>query len=182
MRGVTPLAGAARARRAIEPPPTPARPAGARATARASEDALAEAELANLIENASALVIEEVGESVTALAPGIDRRVLKRLRAGQFSVDGELDLHGRSREQAAGDLTRFFLRSREDGKRCVLVIHGRGLGSGPEGAVLRGLVRETLAEGSLRRHVLAFASAPPSLGGDGALLVLLRRRPTGMAR
>ena len=177
MRGVTPLSDAARAARrphdpGSRPPAPPPRP-------RLSEDALAEAELADLIESGSALMVEEVGESVTAVAPGIDRRVLKRLRGGQFPVEAELDLHGRSREQARDDLARFFARVRAEGKRCVLVIHGRGLGSGPEGAVLRALVRETLAEGSLRRQVLAFVSAPPSLGGDGALLVLLRRRPTG---
>ena len=116
---------------------------------------------------------------MAAVASGIDRRVLKRLRAGQFPVEAELDLHGRSRERAREDLLRFVARVRDEGKRCVLVIHGRGLGSGPEGAVLPAMVRETLAEGPLRRHVLAFTSAPPAMGGDGALLVLLRRRPAG---
>jgi DNA-nicking Smr family endonuclease len=186
MRGVTPLRGDGRTRRTLEPArevgPKPAPPSSAsRAAARATDDALAEAELADLIDagGGGALAMEEVGESVTALAPGVDRRVLKRLRAGQFPVDAELDLHGRSREQAAADLVRFFARAREEARRCLLVIHGRGLGSGPEGAVLRGLVRETLAQGGLGRQVLAFATAPPALGGEGALLVLLRRRPPG---
>jgi DNA-nicking Smr family endonuclease len=177
MRGVTPLSNDARAtRRPHDPgakaPPRPAAP-------RVSEDALAEAELADLIESGNALAVEEVGESVAAVASGIDRRVLKRLRAGQFPVDAELDLHGRLRERAREDLLRFVARARDEGKRCVLVIHGRGLGSGPEGAVLPAMVRETLAEGPLRRHVLAFTSAPPAMGGDGALIVLLRRRPAG---
>jgi DNA-nicking Smr family endonuclease len=175
MRGVTPLSDTDRtARRPHEPgAPRPPRPAAP----RVSEDALAEAELADLIESGSALAVEEVGESVAAVAAGIDRRVLKRLRGGQFPVEGELDLHGRSRERARDDLARFISRARDEGKRCVLVIHGRGLGSGPEGAVLPALVRDTLAEGPLRRFVLAFVSAPPSQGGDGAVLVLLRRRP-----
>ena len=179
MRGVTPLAGAGRARRANRATAGGGPPAAQRLAARATEDALAEAELADLIDSAGALRVEQVGESVAATAPGMDRRMIKRLRAGQFAVEGELDLHGRTREQAADDLTRFFARARDDGKRCLLVIHGRGLGSGPEGAVLPALVRHTLAEGPLRRLVLAFTSAPPSLGGDGALLVLLRRRRRG---
>jgi DNA-nicking Smr family endonuclease len=35
--------------------------------------------------------------------------------------------------------------------------------------------RDWLTQGPLRRHVLAFTSAPPTLGGTGAMLVLLRR-------
>jgi DNA-nicking Smr family endonuclease len=177
MRGVRPLSDAQRSRRPVEPGPPSAQPAGRSAAARMSDDALAEAELADLIDSKDALVVEEVGGSVTAVASGIDRRVLKRLRGGQFPVEGEIDLHGRAREQAAADLTRFVHGARDGGKRCVLVIHGRGLGSGPEGAVLPGMVRRVLAEGPLRRQVLAFTTAPPALGGEGAILVLLRRRP-----
>jgi DNA-nicking Smr family endonuclease len=177
MAGVKPLSDRARRQRAVEPAKEAAAPMRAAAkAARASEDALAEAELADLIETAAALQTEEVGESIGALARGIDRRVLKRLRAGQFPVEAELDLHGRTRAEAEAELTRFVTGARREGKRCVLVIHGRGLGSGPEGAVLRSAVRQGLAEGPLRRHLLAFTSAPPAQGGDGALLLLLRRK------
>ena len=181
MAGVKPLADRERRQRAIEPVKEAAgsvrAPAkGAPAPARASEDALADAELADLIESGDALQTEEVGESITALARGIDRRVLKRLRAGHFPVEGELDLHGRTRAEAEAVLIRFVGGGRREGKRCLLVIHGRGLGSGPDGAVLRAAVREALAGGPLRRHLLAFASAPPAQGGDGALLLLLRRK------
>jgi DNA-nicking Smr family endonuclease len=175
MAGVKPLDDRQRRQRGVDPA-APAAPPPRPAAARASEDALAEAELADLIENPGTLLTEEVGESVSALARGIDRRVLKRLRAGQFPVEEELDLHGRTREQAQAELVRFVAGARAAGRRCVLVIHGRGLGSGADGAVLRGTVREALAEGPLRRHLLAFASAPPALGGEGALLVLLRRK------
>jgi DNA-nicking Smr family endonuclease len=177
MAGVKPLADRARRQRAIEPAKDTAVPARPKPkVARASEDALADAELADLIESGEALQTEEVGESVAAVARGIDRRVLKRLRAGQFPVEAELDLHGRTRAEAETELSRFVVRARGEGRRCVLVIHGRGLGSGPEGAVLRSTVREALAQGPLRRHLLAFTSAPPAHGGDGALLLLLRRK------
>jgi DNA-nicking Smr family endonuclease len=35
--------------------------------------------------------------------------------------------------------------------------------------------RDWLVQGPLRRHILAFTSAPSSLGGTGAVLILLRR-------
>jgi DNA-nicking Smr family endonuclease len=62
------------------------------------------------------------------------------------------------------------------GRRCVLLIHGRGLHSGPGGPALRPALVEFLSRRPLAKHVLAFTSAPPRHGGPGALLVLLRRR------
>jgi DNA-nicking Smr family endonuclease len=53
-------------------------------------------------------------------------------------------------------------------------VTGRGLRSGPAGPVLRGEVLERLTTEPVCRGVLAIQSAPPSLGGPGALLVLLR--------
>jgi DNA-nicking Smr family endonuclease len=177
MRGVTPLGGPNRQRVAIDPGSGPDPPATPRSAPSAVfEDALVEAELADLIENANALRVEEVGESSSGLAPGVDRRLLKRLRSGQFAVDEQLDLHTLTRPEAQAALTRLVDRMRAAGKRCLLVIHGRGHGSGPDGAVLKGAVRHLLARSPLSRVVLAFTSAPPSLGGDGALLVLLRRK------
>jgi DNA-nicking Smr family endonuclease len=62
------------------------------------------------------------------------------------------------------------------GRRCVLLIHGRGLHSGPSGPALRSALVEYLCHQPLSKHVLAFTSAPPRHGGAGALIVLLRRR------
>jgi DNA-nicking Smr family endonuclease len=56
----------------------------------------------------------------------------------------------------------------------VLAIHGRGLHSEAR-AVLRRALPEWLQAAPLADLVLAFASAPPALGGPGATLVLLRR-------
>jgi DNA-nicking Smr family endonuclease len=172
MSGVKPLSQAERRQRsavAVSPPPAP-RPSRA-----ASDDALARADLADLVQKHDRFVLDEVGEAVSGLAPGIDRKLLQRLRAGDYPVEGELDLHQRSRAEAGMELERFLARARAEGRRCVLVIHGRGLNSGPEGPVLLGATRDWLTQGPLRRHVLAFASAPPSLGGVGAMLILLRR-------
>ncbi len=173
MRGVKPLSEVERRKRstAIADPPA-AIPRRSRA---AADDALARADLADLVQKRDRFVIEEVGEAVAGLGPGIDRKLLQRLRAGDYPIDAELDLHGRTRVQASTDVERFVARARADGRRCVLVVHGRGNRSGPDGPVLGAALREWLSEGAMRRHVLAFTSAPPDRGGTGAMLILLRR-------
>lgn len=172
MSGVKPLSAAERRQRAaVAASPVPA-PRKSRA---ASDEALARADLADLVQKHDRFVLDEVGETVSGLAPGIDRKLLQRLRAGDYPIEAELDLHQRSRAQAGVELERFLARARSEGRRCVLVIHGRGLNSGPEGPVLVAATRDWLTQGPLRRHVLAFSSAPPAQGGAGAMLVLLRR-------
>src|SRR3954469_4618224 len=168
MSGVKPLSPVQRQRAAVVGPPP-------RRSRAASDEALARADLADLVQAHDRFTVEEVGETVAGLAPGIDRKLLHRLRAGDYPVEAELDLHRRSRVEAGIELERFLARARADGRRCVLVIHGRGHNSGPEGPVLLAATRDWLTQAPLRRHVLAFASAPPSLGGAGAMLVLLRR-------
>jgi DNA-nicking Smr family endonuclease len=81
-----------------------------------------------------------------------------------------------SADAAAHQAERFIEQSVAKGRRCVLLIHGRGLHSGPSGPALRPALVEFLRQRPLAKHVLAFTSAPPRHGGAGALLVLLRRR------
>ncbi|HVR62729.1 MAG TPA: Smr/MutS family protein, partial [Polyangia bacterium] len=168
MRGVTPLAAAERARRASPLGASPAAPtrASLRATAR-REEALAEAALVELVAQPGRLTVEEQGEAVAAFADGVDRRLLRRLRAGDHPVDAEIDLHGHDRASAAAALARAFKNARAAGQRCLLVIHGRGLNSGEEGPVLKAMAIQELSGGALSRQVLAFVSAPPSAGGAG---------------
>ena len=115
------------------------------------------------------------GEHWTLLDEGVDRRILRKLRAEDIPVEGRIDLHGLTRAKAAIALGRFIAASRAAGHRCLLIIHGRGLHSGGEGAALRDLVRNELSTSTHAGNVLACAMAPPSQGGSGATLVYLRR-------
>lgn len=174
MRGVVPLSASDRTRRAATAPASAPSRVATRAHAR-REDALAEADLADLVAGPGRLTVEEAGEIISGRAAGIDRRLLKRLRDGEYAVDGEIDLHGQTREQAIAALDRTLRRAATDGRRAVLVIHGRGLNSGADGPVLKDAVKRALSEGPLTRLVLAFTSAPAERGGPGATLVLLRK-------
>jgi len=61
------------------------------------------------------------------------------------------------------------------GKRCLLVIPGRGANSPGGVAVLKEELKAWLTRDPLKRVVLAFATALPRHGGAGALYVLLRK-------
>lgn len=114
----------------------------------------------------------ETGEEMFHARPGIQRRVLRRLRRGQYSVGAELDLHSMNAEAARASLNAFLADARHNMVTCVKVIHGKGLRSKGEGPVLKRLVNHWL-----RRHpgVVAFASARANDGGTGAVYVLLKR-------
>ena len=125
-----------------------------------------------------AFTVELVGETWSARANGIDRKLVRKLGAGQLGVEARIDLHGRSRDETMRALERFVAQALAAGQRAVLVIHGRGLHSSGEGPTLRDVVREALTGNLLGAHVLACSSAPPGLGGSGATLVWLRRAPS----
>jgi DNA-nicking Smr family endonuclease len=107
---------------------------------------------------------------------GYDRANAERLKRGKHPVEARLDLHGLTQAEAHRALAGFLRGARATGKRCVLVVTGRGsTGSG----VLRNAVPRWLDEPEFRPHVLAIATAQPRDGGAGALYVMLRRTRTG---
>jgi DNA-nicking Smr family endonuclease len=155
MRDVIPLPG----RRAPAPPPLSANdppPAADRPTAAESRSVQAE-------------------PPPSAPFAGIDRANAERLKRGLRPIEARLDLHGRTQAEAHRELIDFVEASYRGGRRCVLVVTGRGLG--PDGpGVLKSAVPRWLAEIGLRRRILAVAAAQPRHGGAGALYLLLRRQ------
>lgn len=109
-------------------------------------------------------------------APGVDKRNAQRLRRGQMPIEARLDLHGHTQEQAHRALNAFLVGSQAAGRRCVLVITGKGLRPGTESTgVLKAAVPRWLNQSPLRQKVLSFSYAQPRDGGEGALYILLRR-------
>ncbi len=110
-------------------------------------------------------------------APGVDKRTLQRLIKGQMPIEGRLDLHGHTQEPAHRALDAFIQGAYSAGRRCVLIITGKGLrlDTGEIG-VLRQSVPKWLNSPKLRSMVLAIRHATPKDGGEGALYVLLRRK------
>ncbi|HEU4385923.1 MAG TPA: Smr/MutS family protein [Anaeromyxobacteraceae bacterium] len=119
--------------------------------------------------------IADTDEYVEGHVSGLDPALVHKLRRGEYSVQGHVDLHGLTREEARREVDRFLKESRRRGRRCVLLVHGRGLHSEKQVPVLKEALRGWLATARFGRHVLAFATARPQDGGAGALYVLLRR-------
>ncbi|MEO8674921.1 MAG: Smr/MutS family protein, partial [Casimicrobiaceae bacterium] len=111
----------------------------------------------------------EAGQTFVRRGIGID--VLTKLRRGQWSVQGDLDLHGHTTDEAHDALADFLDDARAHGYRCVRVVHGKGLTSPNKEPVLKGKVRRWLSHWD---DVLAYCEAPQHAGGGGAVLVLLR--------
>ncbi len=142
---------------------------------RQSEDAEAYAQLSDLVDGTGNFDISDTDEYIEGIASGLDRRLLSRLRRGDFSVQAHVDLHGLTRDEARIRVESFLHESRLRSRRCVLIVHGRGLNSKDQIPVLKESVRIWLTRGRISRSVLAFASARPTDGGAGAVYVLLRR-------
>jgi DNA-nicking Smr family endonuclease len=107
---------------------------------------------------------------------GFSRKLMKKLKKGQFPVQDYIDLHGLTKQEAEKRVNHFLLQSCRLGLRCVLIVHGRGLNSPDSFPVLKESLPVWLNRKSIRRIVLAFATAMPYDGGTGAVYVLLRRR------
>ncbi len=110
-------------------------------------------------------------DSISFIAPGLQKNVLKKLRKGIFGLSATLDLHGLNSQQANTELTRFLHFSVEDGYRCVHIIHGKGYRSENNQPVLKNEINVCLRQ---HKDVQAFCSASPQHGGTGAVFVLLK--------
>jgi DNA-nicking Smr family endonuclease len=99
--------------------------------------------------------------------------VLARLRRGQWSIQGEIDLHGLRRDDAREEVAHFILQAHQQGRRCLRVVHGKGHGSPGRQPILKAKVQRWLAQ---RQEVIAFTQASGHEGGAGALIVLLGSR------
>ena len=88
---------------------------------------------------------QEHEQGQTFLRKGLGNDVLSKLRRGHWSLQGDLDLHGMTSDQAHDSLADFLLDARARGARCVRVIHGKGLTSPHKEPVLKGKVRRWLA-------------------------------------
>jgi DNA-nicking Smr family endonuclease len=112
-------------------------------------------------------------ELVAGRAAGVDRRRMERLTGGKLKIDAVVDLHGMTQAAAHHRIERVIADSIAGGRRCLLVVTGKG---GQGGGILRRRLADWLNLPASRPHVLAFAEARPEHGGGGAFYVLLRRR------
>ncbi len=112
----------------------------------------------------------DVDDAMSFRRPGIGTDVTRKLRAGEWSIQRQVDLHGLRSDEAREALGAFIRTSHRQGVRCVRVVHGKGLGSPGKQPVLKTKAQRWLIQ---KNEVLAFVQAKPAEGGAGALVVLL---------
>jgi len=143
---------------------------------RTDDDVQILAKLDLLIEKGVGYVVADTPEYIEGTGYLVSREVTQRLHRGAFAIQAHIDLHGLNAVGAKQVFDAFIRQSIRDGKRAVLIVHGRGRSS-PKEPVLKGLVMEWLTKGPWRKWVMAFSSARHCDGGPGATYVLLRQHP-----
>ena len=113
----------------------------------------------------------EGGDAAAWARQGVQAGVLRDLRRGRWTLQADLDLHGYTRDEARAAVNLFVHECVAHEKRCVRIVHGKGLGSPGREPVLKKLVLGWLAQ---KKEVLAFCQARNADGGAGAVVVLLQ--------
>ena len=161
--GVTPLAPTGR----VEPSQAAPRPLPLQRWA--DEDAVLRESLSD---DYGAEWLLETDESLSFRRQGLGADVVRKLRRGHWSIAAQLDLHGLRVDEAREAVAGFLRDCVRSERRCVRIIHGKGLGSVNRTPVLKEKVRRWLTQ---KEEVLAFVEARPNDGGAGVVLALLQR-------
>jgi DNA-nicking Smr family endonuclease len=101
---------------------------------------------------------------------GLQHKILRNLRTGQYNTEAVLDLHGMTVDEAKSSLSQFLAACKREKIRHVLMIHGKGRSNSKP--ILKNKLNHWLRQPN---DVLAFCSAMTKDGSSGALYVLLRR-------
>ncbi|MBX7195560.1 MAG: Smr/MutS family protein [Sandaracinaceae bacterium] len=154
----------------------PVKTTAAPTISREAVDAPARKKLGELVGGAHQfdVAVEDDG-FVEGLRRDAPIEALGALRREQPRIDATLDLHGLREAVVEDRLARWLREQHRKGVRRVLVVHGKGLHSDDGVAVLREAVIRVLEASIATPLVLAFSSAPPSMGGTGAMLVELTK-------
>jgi len=120
--------------------------------------------------------LEYTDEFVQGYVQGLNPVVFSKLKAGAYSPEAHVDLHGLNMEQAYVALASFVKHAYQSGKRHLIVVTGRGKNSPGGTPVLRERVQSWFTRDPFKRVVLGFCSAKPGDGGVGALYLLLRKQ------
>jgi DNA-nicking Smr family endonuclease len=101
---------------------------------------------------------------------GAQDKILRNLRGGHYNIEAILDLHGKTVTEARDALGLFILQCQRKKLRHLLIIHGKGRGKNKP--ILKNKLNHWLRQTD---DIIAFCSATPKYGQQGALFVLLRR-------
>ncbi len=99
--------------------------------------------------------------------PTLQNKVFNQLKQGKLHWFDAVDIHGCTMDEARSAMLKLLKQAKENNETVVKIVHGKGTDA----------VLKTCVNGWLRQisDVLAFCSAPNRDGGNGAVLVLLKK-------
>jgi DNA-nicking Smr family endonuclease len=109
------------------------------------------------------------------VAHSLDVPTRDKLSKGRLPIEGRVDLHGMTQDEAYSLLYAFLSRAHAGGLRYVLVITGKGNSKGGDG-VLKRMVPAWLDTAPFRMLISSQDHAERHHGGSGALYIRIRRR------
>jgi len=101
-------------------------------------------------------------------------RRLRQLKQGKLIPDANLDLHGLQRHQVPEKIDFFLQNASHHQWQTLLIVTGRGLHSADGEPVLRDAAEKCLATDG-RSLIAEWGRAPRQFGGEGALVVFLKK-------
>ncbi|MGK8250443.1 MULTISPECIES: Smr/MutS family protein [unclassified Moraxella] len=131
-------------------------------------DELTQASLSDM----QALLNPVAGEAFLSYKhPTLQNKVFEQLRQGKLRWYDAVDLHGSSIDEARDAVQTIIANAVKHGETVVKIVHGKGTDA----------IIKTCVNGWLRQipDVLAFVSAPANDGGNGAVLVLIKKKKIG---
>ena len=114
----------------------------------------------------------EPDDPVSFKRQGVQDQVFRNLRLGKYKHPSTLDVRGMRLREAKESLVHGLLAAHSREERCVLLIHGKGLGNKPYPALIKSAVSSWLPQ---LDEVRGFHSAIKEEGGNGAMYVMLAK-------
>ncbi|MAZ46705.1 MAG: hypothetical protein CMM98_03930 [Rickettsiales bacterium] len=110
----------------------------------------------------------------------LEKNTLIKIKRGKLKIESRLDLHGFTIEESKEKVVNFILGNYKSKKRLLLLITGKGKRlSVSEGWRGTGKLKENvpmwLKSVQLSKYILWFGYANPENGGEGALMVYLKK-------
>ena len=107
-------------------------------------------------------------------AKAVPRR-MKQLKQGNLTPDASLDLHGCLRAEVVEKIRHFLQNAQHQSWQTLLIITGKGLHSEDGSSILRDEAEQFLS-GEGKNLVAEWGRATKQYGGDGALVLFLRKK------
>ena len=147
------------------------KPDAATLSKRAAAQGSEASDLGAGLSDMQALLNPVAAESILSYKqPTLQNKVFAELKQGKLRWYDAVDIHGCTIEEARAAVTQLLSQAKQNNENMVKIVHGKG-----SEAILK-----TCVNGWLRQlpEVLAFCSAPPKDGGNGAVLVLFKKSKT----